>query len=221
VTSPWPGASAPIAAPPIGSSGAAMPAAAGGTRPLTIAPTTLGGGATEVGRNAARGGPGKLVLIGASLAGLAAALAFVVMRGRDAGFASSPGAEARPSTPATAAQARPAHVEAPPAPAPVPAPAPTSSSITLTGLPDGATVRLDGRPARSPLIVPRGPGSHRLAVEAEGYQPWEQSIDGSSDQTLAVRLKQKAAEAAAPAKAKRRNEPHRNPGHFNGFSDLY
>jgi hypothetical protein len=72
--------------------------------------------------------------------------------------------------------------------------------------------------------VPRGPGSHRLAVEAEGYEAWEQSIDGSADQTLAVRLKPKTAEAGAPApaKAKRKNEHHRNPqGHFNGFSDLY
>jgi hypothetical protein len=129
---------------------------------------------------------------------------------------SSPAAEVRPSSPAAAAQPRPAHA--------VPPPAPVQSSITLTGLPDGARVLLDGRPAPSPLVVPRGAGSHRLAVEAEGYDPWEQSIDGSSDQTLAVRLKPKAAEAgaSAPAKAKRKNEHHRNPqGHFNGFSDLY
>jgi serine/threonine-protein kinase len=204
-----------------------MPPPAGAApRPPTIAPTTLGGGATEVGATVpSRSVRRKLALVAASLAAVAA-IAVVVMRGRDAGVAPPPVAAApRPAPmPAPAAAAEPAPEHTPPAPPALPA-VPVTSAITLTGLPDGASVRLDGRPAPSPLTVPRGPQSHRLAVEAHGYEPWEQVIDGAADQTLAVHLKPSAPDATAgaiaPAKAKHKNERHRNPGHFNGFSDLY
>jgi len=217
-----PQAFAATATPASARSAMAPPAAGVVPRPPTIAPTTLGGGATEVGaRVPSRSARRKLALVGVSLASVVA-LAIVVARSRADGVAAPPAAAApRPVVPAAAA-AEPARDQTPPAP---PRAVPATSSITLTGLPDGASVRLDGRPAPSPLAVPRGPESHRLAVEAHGYEPWEQAIDGASDQTLAVRLKPSAPDGPAGAstapKSKHKNERHRNPGHFNGFSDLY
>jgi serine/threonine-protein kinase len=190
-------------------------------RPPTLAPTTLSGGAAEL-RGGRKGGGLKIALLGAGFAG-AAVVAVLLLRGKGTGALPADDVGARPAAVHAAqdraVQDRAVRVDDEPAdPAPRPAER-TSASIKLTGLPDGATVRLDGRPARPPFVVSRGP--HRLAVEAEGYEPWEQSVDATSDQTVAVHLKAQAATAAAPSKAKHKNEHHKDPSHFNGFSDLY
>jgi hypothetical protein len=221
VTSPRSAALAATATPPPPAPPALTPppavSAPSHLRPHTVAPTTLGGGATEVGRfTASRNRPRKLMLVGASLAGLAGVLAFVMLRGHDATVAPRAGGEPSPAA-APAAEARTARAETPPPPPSAPA----TSSITLTGLPVGATVRLDGRPTPSPLVVPRGPERHQLAIEADGFEAWEQSVDGSADRTVAVRLKAKAAVTTAPARGKHKNERRRNSSHFNGFNDLY
>jgi len=221
VTSPRSAALAATATPPPAAPALTPPPAVTAPshlRPHTVAPTTLGGGATEVGRfTASRNRPRRLMLVGASLAGLAGVLAFVMLRGHDATVAPRAGGETSPAA-APAAEARTARAETPP---PAPPSAPATSSITLTGLPDGATVRLDGRPAPSPLVVPRGPERHQLAIEADGFEAWEQSVDGSADRIITVSLKPRAPGTAQPAKSKHRNERRRSPSHFNGFDNLY
>jgi serine/threonine-protein kinase len=204
----------------------------GGTKILpTPAPTTLGGGASEVyvGRPA-RSGSKKFVIAFASLAAMAA-IAFGVLRFV---ITPDPPAEHRVST-ETRAEPRPAgpaRVEPPSTTADVERPAPratSTSSIKLTGLPAGAIVRLDGRPVASPVPIPRGSEVHKLTVDAEGFERWEESVDGASDQNLTVYMKQKESAPptvthAAPKPPKHNRSPEQHhaapaPG-FSGFSDL-
>jgi hypothetical protein len=86
-------------------------------------------------------------------------------------------------------------------------------------LPGGATVRLDGRPATLPLSVPHGT-RHSLSIEAKGYEPWERSIDGVADQTIAVELKEKAPAPGSPSSQKQRSKHRHGSSAFGGFSDL-
>jgi len=233
-----PGARTPMSLPTPGStqvmpaskshpSGATAKLPASVTTPLAISepprprrklvPTTLGGGATEVGATLRPRTGRRSLAIAMALAGLAAGGIFL-LRGPGAVLpaAGSPSGLA-PAGPSGELRSKP---EVLPPPLPPPA-APELSSIRLTGLPAGATVLLDGRPVHPPLTVPRGPDDHRVSVEADGFQPWAQSFDGSSDQTLAVQLKPKVPEAHPPGKGKHKSEHRGTPSHFNGFDDLY
>ncbi len=195
---------------------AAAPGAAASPRPdgarflVTPPPTTLGGLATEVVVRRAARRRRKVIGLGAlSLAGVAA-IATVMLR-RPALDAYEPVAAVVDKAPA------PAMAPAPPAPA---APAPAPAAITLTGVPAEAIIRLDGRPVSAPVVVPRGSESHLITVEAAGHERWEQSVDGTSDRTLAVQLKSQRPEARPKAKTKQRSERSHGSRGFSGFSDL-
>ena len=188
----------------------------------TPPPTTLGSVATEVVAELAARRRKKMIGLGTlSLAGLAV-IAVVALR-RPAPEALVPATAAHDKTPAGADE--PA-AQAPPAanttqrPAPPPAAPPATAAITLTGVPAAAIIRLDGRPVSAPLAVPRGSETHLITVEAAGHERWEQSVDGTSDRTLAVQLKAKPPEAPPKAKTKQRSERSHGSRGFSGFSDL-
>ncbi len=177
--------------------------------------TTLGGGAAELATlRPRRRGLGVLVIGAAAVAG---AVAVFMLRGPGTNEVRPPVATSAPAQPPV-----PAEAPVPVRPAVSPA-APETVSIQLTGLPDGAVVRLDGKPATVPITVPRGTEPHQLAVEAAGYEPWEREIDGARERSIVVALKrQPPAAAATPQKTKRRSE-HRHgtsKSGFSGFSDL-
>jgi eukaryotic-like serine/threonine-protein kinase len=195
---------------------------------MGVAPTTLGQTASELFDQdlPARGNRRKLAIGGAAL-GAAALIGFLVI-GRGGGHSTSDEHTAPVAAPAATPAAAAAPVPAPaPAPAPTLAPAPAvhqaNSRITLTGLPPGAEVQLDGRPAALPLEVPKGPDKHRVTVSAGGFLPADLSIDGSQDQTLSVLLK-KASVAGDKVGDKPSGKAHHKAEHrsggFSGFSDL-
>ena len=195
---------------------AASPRPGSGPFLMTPPPTTLGGVATEVVVQRAARRRRKLIGLGTlTLAGVAA-IAVVALRPP---APEPPGAEKAPAPAAEpAVQAPPASAAPPPAPAPPPRPA--TATITLTGVPAEAIIRLDGRPVSAPLVVPRGSENHLITVEAQGHERWEQSVDGTSDRTLAIELKAKPPEARPKAKTKPRSERSHGSRGFSGFSDL-
>jgi hypothetical protein len=88
---------------------------------------------------------------------------------------------------------------------------------------------MDGRSVSLPVEVPRGPESHQVTVEAEGYQKLEVSIAGNSDRTLSVEMKKIARnQAQIPAasadktdvKSHHRSEHRHGSPTFKGFTDL-
>jgi tRNA A-37 threonylcarbamoyl transferase component Bud32 len=183
---------------------------------VTPPPTTLGGVATEVVTRLAARRRRKLIGLGTlSLAGVAV-IAVVALR-RPTPDALEPGAAVVNKAPAPAA---------PPAPAesavPVPAlpPQPATAAITLTGVPAEAIIRLDGRQVSAPLVVPRNRETHLITVDVAGHERWEQSVDGTSDRTVAVELKAKPPEGRPKAKSKQRSERSHGSRGFSGFSDL-
>jgi hypothetical protein len=237
-----PAALAATTPPPMGSPPFAPPTGGSGTEPQptpvtspgkqvftpggTAAWPSVGPSETTLGRTAgevvdldapARRGNGKLV-IGGLAVGAAALIGFLVF-GRGGEHKPAPEGAAPVAAPAPAPA--PAPVTAPPAPAP-PAEPPTSR-IALEGLPAGAAVALDGRPAELPLRLPRGGGKHHVTVTAAGFDPLELSLDGSQDRTVTVALK-KAAAVADKRAEKPSGKPHhkseRKHGGFSGFSDL-
>jgi len=77
------------------------------------------------------------------------------------------------------------------------------ATVEIRGLPDGTTVRLDGKeigkaPITAPLLV--GVGTHTLAAAAEGYEPTEQTIDVAGEDHKVVKwvLVKRVVEAAVP-----------------------
>jgi hypothetical protein len=109
---------------------------------------------------------------------------------------------------------RPPDVAAPPPPksvlpgASVAAPANVPTTVVeLSGLPNGAVVRLDGEPAGSRIELPRGATSHTLEVAAEGHEPWSRTLTADADARIAVTLVPKAAVQPAPAAAKANGSP--------------
>ena len=105
-----------------------------------------------------------------------------------------------PSEPAIAATQ--AAAAAPAASAP---PAATAESATvriqLDIDPPGAVLEVDGRPAQSPVVLPRGDALHRIVVRAPGYATHSADIAALADTTLKValtRLGGRAPGGAAP-----------------------
>ena len=194
------------------------PAPTPGGRPMlpTPPPTTLGGGAVEV----VVPGAGRRRLVRITLGTLSLGLiaaGLTIWQRTPANHASPVAAVEPPKPPAAEPAARVPAVPADPVPAPRP---PPPAAITLTGVPAEAAVRLDGQPASSPVAIPRGNEKHRITVDADGFERWEQSVDGMSDQTLAVRLKPKPPQARAKVKAKQKSERNNASPGFSGFSDL-
>jgi tRNA A-37 threonylcarbamoyl transferase component Bud32 len=213
-------------APPGLSPLAARQAVAMATPSVANTATTLQHGASEIMNTVPpprRRGKGAAI---AATVGVAIAAAIVISR-----LASGSGHPATSATSATAATAaRPAMPAATAAPVAAPAVAPATSSIALEGIPSGAVVRLDGKPASLPLVVPRRADEHRLRIEAAGYDPLELSVSGASDRTMAVDMKKAAPSASVPsatAKAsdstssqkKGSSHSHHSPS-FHAFTDL-
>jgi serine/threonine-protein kinase len=209
-----------------------------GARPSQPTPpaTTLGGGAVEV-HHVQAGGRRRwrwIALGAVSLAGLAAVLT-VVLSPAPPDMRSARDAD-RQRTPAATGESigTVPPVQPEPTQPPGPRPRPETVTITLTGLPSDAVIRLDGRLASSPLVVPSGEEMHKIAVESDGFERWEQSVDGTSNKTLPVRLKPKSPEARdvrdgrdardgkskAKAKGKQRSDRGHGSQGFTGFSDL-
>ena len=68
--------------------------------------------------------------------------------------------------------------------------APVEDHITLRGVPEGASVLLDGeRSAGTDLRVTRDGRAHTLVVEAEGFRRWSQTFRTSGDRQVVVSLR--------------------------------
>jgi serine/threonine protein kinase len=84
-------------------------------------------------------------------------------------------------TPSLSATPTPSTTPAPtPAPAPDPTPpAPTTGSLTIEVEPITATITVDDLAPHtgSPYTLDVAPGPHRIAVAADGFQPWSTSVD--------------------------------------------
>lgn len=116
----------------------------------------------------------------------------------------------------------PRPTRSPSAPHSQPSAATSHVTLQLTGLPDGASVTLDGEPAGPSLNMPRGTLPRSVAVHAPGKLPWHISYVPNADQTLPVNLidaPPTAAEPAAPAKKKPAAAPHK-PAHKRNQSAL-
>jgi len=219
---PKPGAGGTIKAQPTPVTAPGQPREATKTYGSATAPseTTLGRTAGEVVdlEAPARSNNAKFVIGGVAVG--AAVLVGILVMGR--------GGDHKPDAPAAA----PAPVAAAPAPSAAPAPpaAPRTSRIDLEGIPAGAAVSLDGRPAVLPLQLPRGADKHRITVTAAGFEPFELSVDGSKDQSVSVTLKKTLASAEKPAEKPadkpsgkshhKSDKSERKHGGFSGFSDL-
>jgi len=196
----------------------ASPRPGGGPFLVTPPPTTLGSVAAEVVVQRAARRRRRLIGFGALALVGGAAIAVVALR-RQVSDGLVPGVTMVDKAPAPAA-APAAPAPPAPAPAPGPSPRPATAVLTLTGVPPEAVIRLDGRQTSAPVVVPRGSETHLISVEAAGHERWEQSVDGTSDRTLAVQLIAKPPEGRPKAKTKQRSERSHGSRGFSGFSDL-
>ena len=101
---------------------------------------------------------------------------------------------------------------APPAPA-----APTHVTLQLRGLPEGATVSVDGQPATERIEVPSDGRPRNVAVEAKGKKPWQLSFIPNMDQALDVTLEDLPPAPVTPPNAHgKRPGSKRNPQRGHG-----
>src|SRR6185436_11063185 len=65
------------------------------------------------------------------------------------------------------------------APRPAAASASAAGGLVVDSRPAGATVTIDGAPAgTTPLTIPSiAPGTHKVVIEKDGYQPWVTTVD--------------------------------------------
>ena len=87
------------------------------------------------------------------------------------------------------------------APVPVPTPSAAAPAVTIEieGLPPGAVVQWDDRPAALPITVPPDPAPHRLKVEAAGFLPYDAEVIPDRNRTFVLRL----SPQPPPARARR------------------
>jgi hypothetical protein len=81
--------------------------------------------------------------------------------------------------------------------------APATVHLRLHGLPDDATVTLDGQPASGDLVLARDARAHALVVTAPNQTPWHVSYVANADQILEVQLEPLVPPPSAAGKAKR------------------
>ncbi|HEV3032970.1 MAG TPA: serine/threonine-protein kinase [Polyangia bacterium] len=99
--------------------------------------------------------------------------------------------------------------------------APTTVDIDVDDRPAGLTVTVDGRPGRVPISLPRGPGTHTLVFQADGYAPMTRTLDATKSRTLVLGMQRRppapapvAVPASKPPAAVKRpgKSPPRKPG---------
>jgi hypothetical protein len=161
---------------------------------------------------------GKLVLIGVTLAafGLGAIWAFVV--GMPGGgnqqvaaqpeppVAQSPAPQNTPQPPVKAAAEQ--DLTAPNVEAKQTAKQAPTTRITLQEVPEGATVRVNGRDVGGSLIsLPSGPYQVRIDVSLAGYRPWRREVSAAQDATIQVGLLPYGRRGAAPSRSEEIPEP--------------
>ncbi len=71
------------------------------------------------------------------------------------------------------------------APAPVTPPPPTTGRVTVSGLPRGGSVRVDGR-RRSGTTFELSAGSHEIRMSAGGYEPVTLTVDVTAGERMTV-----------------------------------
>ena len=143
---------------------------------------------------------GKGKLIGVALGGVA------VVAGITVWFS----AQGRQSAPASQARSPDTTVSTPVAAAPQPAPAPAApppSRVTITGLPRGGSVSVDGR-AQPGDVFDLVEGQHQILMQAPGYQPATVAI------TAVPGKAERIAFAGRPAAAQPARAPQRPPQQF-------
>ncbi len=89
-------------------------------------------------------------------------------------------------------------------PSGVPEPAPTVS-VRLEGVPEGATVTVDGAPRELPIVLERGEAQHRIEVRDGAGETWSVTHLASADGAYDVALER--PRAAAPPIAPRAAAP--------------
>jgi tRNA A-37 threonylcarbamoyl transferase component Bud32 len=72
---------------------------------------------------------------------------------------------------------------------PLPQPPPATVSVELEGLPEGATIRLDGETSPGPVTLARNGAQHVLHVEAPGFEPYESALIADRDRTIVLALR--------------------------------
>jgi serine/threonine protein kinase len=77
------------------------------------------------------------------------------------------------------------------------APAPQTAEVTVTNVPAGAVISLDGRRQPGREFSAR-PGSHTLRIEASGFEPMTQRIDVNAGERLQIAFVRRERAAAPP-----------------------
>jgi serine/threonine protein kinase len=193
-----------------------------GKAPVSTAKfTTLGEAASQLVEAPGKKNRTRAVVVGL-IGGLTLASVGVMLTSR--GRATAPTPTSQPPTPLAQPPA-PAAASAAPV---TPSAAPQTASVDLTDLPPGAHVRMDGQLATLPLLVPRGPRSHAVVVDADGFEPLQLSVDGERDRNISVEMKKKVASLPAPppaaeqaaVKSHHRSEHRHGSPTFKSFTDL-
>ncbi len=93
-----------------------------------------------------------------------------------------------------------AHEAPDPAPPPAEAPARETVRVSLSGVPAGAIVSVDGNETAGPEItLEREDRSHAIAVRAEGFAPWRVDHRATADGSYMVELVEQAPPEPPPA----------------------
>ncbi len=89
------------------------------------------------------------------------------------------------------------------------------STLTVASSPPGATVYLDGRrgaPAgATPLSLDVAPGSHAVAIEHPGYEPYTKQVDAAYGRAVIVDAQLARNDEPLPPRERARNEPAAPP----------
>ncbi|MEK6769325.1 MAG: protein kinase [Gemmatimonadota bacterium] len=184
--------------PPLADTRTLGPGAAGAAPTVTAAPARLA--------RARRSRLPSVAAAGAVVVALGGGAAWWIVRGQ-AGSTTGPDTAAATTALAgqpTPAAATPTPVESVAAPPADSAPAASAGMVPgvlrLSGVPSGATVRVDGRVVRG-STVERLPGRYRVEVTAEGFEAFAQMVAVRSGETqrLTVAMRAAAQPAGQPA----------------------
>ncbi len=126
---------------------------------------------------------GKRILI-AGAAALAVVACLVVV----AVFAFSDGEEAKPGSNGSTDRTRPRPAVAETSP---PAPETEEVTIVLSGLPQGAQIKVDGEVASSPITVSKSTEPVVVEARAAGYAPFEKRVVPDMDHEIVVTMEKK------------------------------